>query len=327
LLLKSITLTRYNTNHASNWNQFITDAANGTFLFHRDFMEYHADRFEDFSLMIFEEDHLIALLPAHQKGEDIFSHMGLTYGGLVWKKGLKLATLLIVFQKVLKFLHENQYKTLTLKIIPEIYSAFPAQDLMYVVFTAEARLIRRDALAVIDLKQPIILSKDRKEGVKRAEKNHLVFKETQDFESFWNTLLIPMLEQKHQTQPVHSLQEILQLKEQFPKHIRLYAAYLNEVMIAGTVLFVTTQVVHSQYIASKENKNETGSLDGLHHYLLTQAFPNYRWFDFGISNEENGKKLNQGLSYWKQSFGAHTMIQDVYTLDTSNFNLLNDVLI
>jgi hypothetical protein len=61
--------------------------------------------------------------------------------------------------------------------------------------------------------------------------------------------------------------------------------------------------------------------------LISETFKNKRFFDFGISNENQGRKLNNGLSYWKESFGASTIIQDFYEVKTSNYCLLDTVLI
>lgn len=323
--MNSFTVSIYQPTEASLWNDFIENAVNATFLFHRDFMEYHADRFEDFSLMIYKDTKLVAVLPAHIKEKEVFSHLGLTYGGLIWKKGLKLSTILQLFKEVLQYLHQNNIGLLTLKMLPEIYPKLPSQDLAYVLFNAEANLIRRDALAVVDLTQKLSLSKDRKEGLKRAEYHSLQFKQECTVNDFWEKLLLPNLQKKHQTNPVHTVVEMQKLMETFPENIQLFTVYDGAELIAGTLLFITPKVIHSQYIASSENKNETGSLDGLHYHLMTKVFPHHCWFDFGISNEQNGRKLNKGLSYWKQSFGASTVIQDVYKVKTSNYVLLNNI--
>ncbi|MFN3640510.1 MAG: GNAT family N-acetyltransferase, partial [Flavobacterium sp.] len=281
--MNSFTVLKYHRTEASLWNDFIENAVNATFLFHRDFIEYHADRFEDFSMMIYKDNKLVAVLPAHIKNQEVFSHLGLTYGGLVWKKGLKLSTILQLFKEVLEYLHQKNISFLTLKMLPEIYPEYPSQDLAYALFNAEANLIRRDALAVVDLTQKLSLSKDRKEGVKRAENHSLQFKQELNVNDFWNKLLINNLQKKHHTNPVHTAEEMQKLMETFPENIQLFTVYDGTEMIAGTLLFITPKVVHSQYIASSENKNETGSLDGLHYHLMTKVFPHHRWFDFGIS--------------------------------------------
>jgi hypothetical protein len=71
-------IERYCTQREPLWNEFARRSKNGTFLFHRSYMEYHADRFEDFSLIVRDEDgHVFALLPASLHGDVLVSHGGL----------------------------------------------------------------------------------------------------------------------------------------------------------------------------------------------------------------------------------------------------------
>ena len=130
-------------------------------------MEYHHDRFEDYSLIVEDEKGWLAVLPANRVGEEVFSHQGLTYGGLVFKGDLKLEKVLLIFKSILQQLHTSEIKTLHIKELPFIYSDYFSDELKYALFLAEAKLSRRDTLAVIDLKQPIALSKNRKQGIRR----------------------------------------------------------------------------------------------------------------------------------------------------------------
>jgi len=224
-------------------------------------------------------------------------------------------------------LDENRIEKLQLKLTPSIYHQKPAEELNYALFLAEAQLIRRDSLSVIDLSQPHSLSKIRKRGIKNGINNGLVIKEVESFEEFWNEILVPNLVSKYRTNPVHSLEEITKLKVLFPQKIRQFNVYQNEVIVAGTTIFESEKVAHSQYISGKEDKNELGGLDFLFYQLISEVFKNKRFFDFGISNENQGRKLNDGLSYWKESFGASTIVQDFYEVKTANHNLLETVLI
>ncbi len=325
--MKDYSVRQYESEDYAIWNAFVSEAKNATFLFHRDFMEYHRDRFEDFSLLIFKGKKVVALLPANRVGNEIHSHQGLTYGGLIYKENLKLASVIDVFLAVLKFLNQNQFSKINIKTIPNIYHRKPAEELQYALFLTEAQLTRRDSLAVIDLRNEFSISKGRLEGVNKGVKNHLKVVEETNFDVFWNDILIPNLAIKHQAKPVHSLEEIKLLHANFPKNIRQFNVYSNDKIIAGTTIFEREKVAHAQYISANESKNELGSLDFLYHHLLTQIFSKKMYFDFGISNENQGKKLNNGLSFWKESFGATTMVQDFYEVETSNFHLLENVLL
>lgn len=325
--MKKYTIKRYDTNDYSNWNAFISNAKNATFLFHRDFMEYHKDRFEDYSLVITEGKKWIAVLPANRNGNELFSHQGLTYGGLIYAEKVKLTMVISVFRAILSFLHENKISGIHIKTMPSIYHDKPAEELEYALFLAGAKLVRRDSLSVLDLQKKMAFSKTRKESIRHGIKNSLIVKEETDLKSFWKEILIPNLANKHQVNPVHTIDEIEKLRRTFPENIRHFNVYHNDKIVAGTTVFVSNNVAHPQYISGQANKNELGSLDFLYNHLITEVFKDKRFFDFGISNEEQGKKLNGGLAFWKESYGASTIVHDFYEVETANFSKLDTVII
>jgi len=325
--LKNYTVKRYESKYFSDWNAFISTAKNATFLFNRDFMEYHSDRFEDFSLMIFQEDKLVCVLPANRVGATIYSHQGLTYGGLVFQTNIKLAYSIAIFRDILIYLNENQIDKLNLKLIPSIYCNGFSEEIEYSLFLLKAQLIRRDCLSVINLLNLISFSKIRIRGVKKGSINNLIIKEVNDFEEFWTKILIPNLEFKHNVKPAHNLDEISKLKKIFPKNIRQFNVYYKDEIIAGTTIFESQNVAHAQYISGNESKLINGSLDYLYDNLIKVVYKDKKFIDFGISNEDQGKRLNNGLSYWKESFGASIVVHDYYEVETLNYIKLDNVII
>ena len=139
-------------------------------------------------------------------------------------------------------------------------------------FLVDAELLKRDTLSVVTIDNKLPYNKDRVNGIKRAKKHNLVIKEDDEFDDFWNTILIPNLKNKHEVLPVHSLDEIKLLKQRFPKNIMQFNVYHGDKLVAGTTIFITKQVAHSQYISANTNKNSLGSLDYLHDYLLNTVF-------------------------------------------------------
>jgi hypothetical protein len=325
--VKNYTVKLYQETDYEKWNDFIGQAKNATFLFHRDFMEYHKDRFEDFSLLVFENEKLVSVLPANKVGNVVYSHQGLTYGGLVYDEKTNLVSVIEIFKSILIFLNENTIGKLHLKTLPSIYHLKPAEEILYGLFLAEAKLVRRDSLSVLDLSQENKISKIRKRGIQKAISNNLIIKEENNFEGFWNEILIPNLDKRHKAKPVHTLEEITSLKVFFTENIRQFNVYKNNEIVAGTTVFESNNVVHCQYISKNENNDNLGSLDFLFESLIKEVFAEKIFFDFGISNENQGKKLNEGLSYWKESFGASTIIHDFYEVETINYDLLNNVLL
>lgn len=290
-------------------------------------MEYHKQRFDDCSILVFKEEHLVAIFPANQKDKTIYSHQGLTYGSLVYSEKQKLKSVLEYFSVLMRYYKDLGFDALELKELPSIYTLVPNAEMNYLMFILEAKLIRRDVLSVVNFKNTIKVSKDRIAGNKRAIKHQLVIKEMITFSEFWNEILIPNLNEKHGVQPVHSLEEIKNLKQKFPNNIRQFNVYKEDEIVAGATIFETKNVAHSQYISGNEEKNNLGSLDFLHLHLIEQVFRDKAYFDFGISNENFGKQINAGLNYWKEGFGARTVTQDFYKVDLNNIYKLDAVFV
>ncbi len=312
------------------WNEFAKAGKNQTFLFQRGFMDYHSDRFEDHSLLFFDDkETLVALLPANISKsipKTIVSHEGLTYGGLVIKDDAKLHTVITVFYILLKYLCENKVLTFNLKQIPSFYNAVPTSEVAYVMFLLDAQLYRRDIALVVDQQNKITVTGNiRREGNK-AERAHAIITEDETMKEFWEEVLMPNLMERFGINPVHSLAEITLLKKKFPENIRQFNISVEEKIVAGATLFICNDVVHCQYISANEKGRKTGALNYLFRQLIDSVFVGYRYFDFGIVNEENGRSINSGMLFWKESFGGRSMQHDFYTIDTSSFQKLEKYL-
>jgi lipid II:glycine glycyltransferase (peptidoglycan interpeptide bridge formation enzyme) len=123
-------------------------------------------------------------------------------------------------------------------------------------------------------------------------------------EEFW-AMLTQGLKERHQTAPVHSLQEINVLHERFPQEILLCTASADGEALAGTLLYCAGPVVHTQYTAASNAGRLTSALDPVIEYSVEYASTHgYTYFDFGISNDGHGRALNASLQDFKVSFGA-----------------------
>ena len=325
--MKNYTVRRYTSEDYAIWNAFVSAAKNATFLFHRDFMEYHKDRFEDFSLLVFENEKLVSLIPANRVEDVVFSHKGLTYGGIVLLPKSKLYDTIYVFKSVLKFLSDNGVSKLFLKQIPSIYCRYSSDETNYLAHICKAEVVMKHNVSVITLNQDRLVSKSRRECVNRGKKLGLDIREDYKIDLFWNELLIPNLIAKYNSKPVHSADEIKILMTKFPDNIRHFNVYNDSKLVCGTTIFITDKVVKPQYISGNENSNELGSIDFLYDFLINDIGKGKDYFDFGPSHENNGLQIVKSINFWKESFGAHSLIQDFYEIKTSNFELLDSILI
>ena len=119
-------IERYTPDKESEWNSFVDSSRNGTFLHKRGYMDYHAHRFADHSLMFYCRTELAAILPAHIKDDSFCSHNGLTYGGLLLPDSTTTAEVLELFGVMLKYLNTNTATTrIIYKPTPHIYHRYP----------------------------------------------------------------------------------------------------------------------------------------------------------------------------------------------------------
>lgn len=305
----------YKPAYKDQWDSFVKASKNGTFLFLRDYMDYHRDRFVDNSLLVFaDKEQLLALLPANKKENRLTSHGGLTYGGFISNERMKTALMLEVFDSTVSYLKENDFVKLIYKTVPHIYHQSPAEEDLYALFRAGAVLSRRDVSCTINLSHKIPFQERRSRAVKKGVKNNITCRISSDYQSYWR-ILEENLKSVHGVKPVHTLAEIERLQSCFPDNIKLFAAFLGEQMQAGTVIYESRQVAHAQYIAVSNEGRQGGALDLLFHFLLSEIYGEKPFFDFGISTEEAGKVLNSGLIDFKEGFGGRAVAYDFYELN------------
>jgi hypothetical protein len=323
--VKNYIVKRYREEHYSIWNDFISRAKNATFLFHRDFMDYHNDRFKDYSLMIFEGEKLVAVMPANRVGKVIYSHQGLSYGSIVIKKNIKIIEYLILVATLMRFLNSNDIESIYLKQLPKIYNKAFSEEFDYVIYLMKGKIYRSDLHMVIENEQGYKPNRNRLRALKVANEKGIEVRLENDYEDFWNQILIPNLKARYNVAPVHTLTEISLLAALFPNQIKLYNAYLSGNIKAGVVVFVMENVVHFQYSSGDEDRNDTASLDALFDFII-RKYSDKKYISFGNCSEENGCFLNIGLAYWKESFGAKSMIQNFLKICTKNYSKLESAI-
>lgn len=305
----------YTPDFKLEWDNFVRNSKNGTFLLYRDFIEYHGNRFKDYSLVFFEKGKLIALLPGHLENKVFYSHKGLTYGGMIMSKDTKAKNILSAFEYLTVTFRRQGIKKIVYKAIPHIYHQQPAEEDLYALFRNKAELTERNISSSILICEKIKYSELRKRGIKKAEKSDLKVKKSDNWEGFWK-ILEHNLQTRYNKQPVHSLEEILLLKKKFPKNIHLFTVKnADKDIVAGCLIFETKTVAHIQYIAASDEGKKKGATDLLVDHIISEAYPDKKYFDYGVSTEDNGLYLNEGLIEQKEGFGARATVYDIYTIN------------
>lgn len=307
-------IEKYNPDKKEAWNRLIKASKNGTFLLDRNYMDYHADRFEDFSLMFFRDQNLVAVLPANIKDNILYSHQGLTYGGVIYDDNMKSIEMLEIFLIMKEFLKSHKIEKLIYKAIPHIYHVMPAEEDLYALFRNDAKLYRRDISTTIHQPTKMRFERGRRRCVEDAKKAGIVVKRSYDFDKMYE-IMNDLLKNKYGVKPVHSAAEMKLLHDRFPDNIHLYGCYQGDNMFSGSLIFITKKTIHAQYVYASEVGKRNGANDLMYDFLINEEFKDFEYFDFGISTENGGMFLNEKLIQQKEMFGGRAVCYDFYELN------------
>lgn len=309
-------IVKYSIERKDEWNAFVAASKNGTFLFDRNYMDYHQDRFNDSSLMFYLSGRLLAVLPAHIAGDTLCTHKGLTYGGLVMSPQLTVVQTLTLFRELNDMLRSQGLKHVLYKCVPWIYHRLSAEEDLYALYhECHARMIARDYSTNIFLQAGLRWERVRRRGVVRAKNAGLSVERSNDYAAFWK-VLADNLGGKYGVKPVHSLEEIELLHGRFPENIVLYQAVRDGEVLGGVVLYICGRVVHAQYSSATAEGKKLGAIDLIYDRIMLHDYKDYPYFDFGRSTENpDGSGLNEPLVFQKEGFGARGLCYDIYEWD------------
>jgi hypothetical protein len=311
--MDTFNIIKYDSSKAKLWDDFVDQAKNSYFFFKRGFMEYHSDRFQDHSLLIYKGNSLVALLPSHVSDNALNSHRGLTFGGFIVSDDLKVTGMYQIIEALKTYMKSEKLHKLVYKAMPNIYFKKPGDEDLFALYKAGAKLVCRDITSVINIKNSIKIAKGRRSCIKKAKAAGIQVKESTDYEAYFR-MIEKLLDEKYQAKPVHNAQEISLLNSRFPNNIKLYISELNQKILAGVLVFIDERIVKTQYISSTEEGRAIGAVDIIIDELLNNIYSNREFFDFGTSTAKTEIGFNESLMQQKELFGARAVVKDVYEL-------------
>jgi len=304
-------LIPYGEDLRGEWDSLVARARNGHFFFMRSYLDYHLDRFSQSSFLFSRAGRMLGLVAGHRDGALWATHRGLTFGGLVLDPRARTEDV----REMLNLLHTELQRQGVEKILyrpcPWFHQREPSQEDLYFLFRLGAQLERR-VLGTLQRPGQGHWSERRRRGRNRALREGLVCRESHEWERYWQILSV-RLGERHDTQPTHTLEEIILLAGRFPEHIRLYAAFEGDEMRAGMVAYQSDPVFHIQYSAADARGLECDAADLLVEWLQQGPAANFSYLSFGNSCEQGGRLLNDGLLAFKEGFGGHGVVYDEYS--------------
>ncbi len=321
-----VSLIRYTPEMQSEWDEFVRGSVNGTMLSTMRFLSYHPpDRFIDHSLIATRGDRWIAALPASEQQvggrKELNSHPGCTYGGLLLAPSVGTARVREIIEAIISHTRDLSFNRIAISPPPDVYHRVPCQHIDFAFrrmgfqyyVTGLSTCVPLEGYTEEDLQRH--MSSNCRRGIRRAERDGVEVRETDDFETYWEILTENL--RAHGVSPVHTVQEIRVLRERFTERIRLFCAFLSGEMVAGSVLFVATQkTAHTQYLASRAEYQVHQPMNLLIWGIMKWAREHeFRYLNFGVSTESDGEIVNWGLLRFKESFGGTGVVHTRYTLD------------
>lgn len=315
----TISVSIYQGSFEQEWDRYVRQANNGTLFHLRRFLNYHPrDRYKDHSLVFTGPKGLLALFPAAEQEVDgnrrLVSHPGASYGGPVTPIGLTFQGSYDLVESLIQYAREAEFQQIELTLPPTIYNRRLSNYIDFSLLQHGFTYSKREVSSILFLEQTpeenlAKFSDSSRRAVRKARNSGVEIRFSNDYETFYQ-ILLHNLKRRHNVQPTHTLEELLQLADLFPEDIHLLAAFLDDRMIAGITIFDTTpDVTLAFYISHDEAFQQYRAVNLLFYEMIRWAIDcDFRYLDFGIFTVH--MKPNFGLARFKESFGAGGMFRD-----------------
>lgn len=309
-----ITVETYNESHRSAWENLVDSSYNGTFMHKRAFIEYHKDRFEDASLVIYNDEKICGIFPAVKYEDKVVSHPGLAIGGLVYNDSVRGYDLLDI---LIKIKETYNYLPIIYKTTPSEFQRHSVSDDIWALYNLKAKKISCELSSILN---PLTTNyeywPDKKDELSHLKNNIVLsamnLSDLDLVKEFWEKVLIPNLN-KYDIKPTHTPEDIQYLYNNFPVFVKgLLARHESGKMLGGLIIFRFNKCYHVQYSVTNSKGRALNALTVLHHYMIETLPSDIHFYSFGKSTEDSGHKLNSNLYYYKNGFGGGSMNYDTY---------------
>ena len=315
---------RFQKDEEQAWELFVPKTNNGTIFHLRSFLNYHPEsRFKDHSVMVRKKGNLFSLLPAAEqvlKGKKtLVSHPGATVGSFTLPENLSIADSFGLVKKLIEYAKNEKFQCIRISLPPNLYQRRLSNYMEYSFFKFGFVYAKREVTSILFLEETIEKTEmkfrpSHLRAVRKAIDKNIVVKQSKNIGAFY-AILKNNLEIRHGVSPTHTLEELVNLFHLFPDKIRLFAAFYDDLMIAGVVTFqINQRVLLAFYISHDERYSDLRAVNILFYNIFEWAIKSkFEVFDFGIFTV-NGKP-NMGLGRFKENFGASGIFRDTIELN------------
>lgn len=322
-------IIEYTPDAEHDWDEFVECSKNGTIFHLQRFLGYHPkNRFKDNSL-IFMGKNIVSVFPAATQIRNdkkiLRSHPGSTYGGPVFLPDATLKDVREVIELLLEYAKANAYDSVEMRLTENVFNQMPSDEVEYLLWYNGFKIENMELGGAIQLmfedNKSLLrhLRIDTARSAEKAKKAGITILESEHWSDFWD-ILSENLTIRYRVTPTHSKEELISLSKLFPGRIKLFGAYYNNQLVAGTVVFyVNKTACHTFYIAQRYDFQNFRPLNLLFvHLMRDMKQAGFHFLNFGISTEYGGRAMNEGLFRFKEGFGARGTVRKYYRKDISN---------
>ena len=340
-IANQMTIIPYSINRKELWDKFVSQATGGSFLLQRSYMDRHADRYFDCSVLVFDrkelseddkestldDKYLRAVFPANwdEQRRIVCSHESLLYGGLIVRDDVSLSETEEIVRQILLF-YQNflQAEVLQYKAIPYIYIGSPASEDVYAISKAGGQLSHRGISMAVSLSGSSRIRPMRVRQAKRAIDggfyiDRLAEGDWDSLQEFWQ-LLTEYLSRENAV-PEETMDDLRAQMEQFHREIKLYLVRYGRRVVAGTLIYETHQVVCVKYLAANDEGLQSGALDLLLRHLITERYKQVPYMDITPCLTHASTALGERLALLAEDFGGRAVCYDTYTISLGRTKL------
>ena len=305
----------------------------GTFLNSRNFLSYHPkERFRDASLFILknnqvhiehDKDAIVAVIPASEIIQEddkklFFSHKGSTFGGIIIsEKYFNVDYIDGVIKEFNKYIEQKKYDEVYLKQVPSIFNNSLVDTLDYLLQNNNYNSYEELSIVVDLLKLNDILmdfAKTTRKNCNRGIKT-LNFKEIIEEDEIleFHRILTKNLA-KHDVEPIHKSEELIDLKERLDENIKFFGAFKDDLMVGGNMSFLfKNRVFHTQNTSIDYEFSNLRPADFINYNLIKLSKQlGFKYYSFGICTENQGQTLNFSLAKFKERYCGEGSINKTY---------------
>lgn len=319
-------VTAYESGAREAWDRLVDASPSATFQQSRRFLDYHGDRFADASLLFHAKGQLMAVWPAAASLSEpgvVVSHPGAVHGGPVTHSKLyRIEQFEALVDGARSAWRARGFDRYVHRPVPPRVVRVPDESTEYWLWRRGARWTRHDLWNALPLDTTFKLTKGLKDNLRIARREGLEVQELVGAEASadFHALLVTCLDARHETTPVHSLEELRDLQDRLGSRQALWGVRgADGALLAATWLFHYPGTTHTQYIASSAEGRQLGAPAWLlHHLIERRRGSDDRWFSFGASSLDGGADVNEGLFRFKAGFGGGSAMHRHLELDLAD---------